>query len=346
MLIQSHARIGARFDLCVNTLRSCHTFSHQCSSLRIYFAICCVVTHVNLFMNIPRPTMRIAAFCDLASQTEHSTSVASVKEPGRADREPWPDACSAPLVLRSSRPGTFLMAAPSLDEVKTCVAFIQRGLFQPEGPASGSDSRRIQLCTMCTGVCGDVLIRAHMIAPEEFPKRLFLRNCRVFLVDAMCVLTTLSTVDDDQKIWPDLRRACNMCHEPSHKFHYLSDEDLLTHLLVNLAVTVIIGLRIAGRKFSLTTTPRFATDGSWPASIRDIIPGDCTRSALANLLCCWSRQREGPMHLLLVLLAEMACIWKVAKCSYLPTSKFSSHLRVNYKPYPTVAHRSIRHRAF
>jgi len=178
---------------------------------------------------------------------------------------------------------------PSLEEVKACAVFFERGLLQPEDLADDSKRRRLQLCPMCTLKHGAVLTRAGDFALKNFPKRLFTVNCHTFLVDAMCFLTTLPTAEAEREIWPDVRRAYNMCLYPSNHSGNPSDKDMLQLLMISLALTVHACLKSTRKDSTIPASTRFGTNGAWPTSVTDILPGGSTRSAFANFLHFWSR---------------------------------------------------------
>jgi len=221
-----------------------------------------------------------------------------------------------------------LATAPSSEELKSCVMFLQRGPFEPEGLAPGSKQRRIQLCPYCTVTHGEVIIRAHALAPNEFPKRLIFLNCHVFLVDAMSLLTTLPASGDEREMWPDVRREYNTCSDTSDHPSHITDEELLLQLIHSLAGIGRICLKFTRKNITFPASTRFGTNGAWPTSITDILPGNSSRSALVNFLRCWSRHSLGLM--LFFLLQTLLQRPKIAHdlgtiAQVFPTAEISSH---------------------
>jgi len=188
-----------------------------------------------------------------------------------------------------------LDTAPSLEQLKACAAFLQQGLLESERHSTTPEYRRVTLCPICTLIPASVLVSAIRLAQNEFPKHLFLTDCRDFLVDAMWVLTSLPTDDDERKIWPDLRRAYNMCHEQNSRADY-SDEELFSLFTTALAAMVVHCFRLAAKNPSLSWLTRFRTKGAWPASISDILPSNSPRLAMLNLLHYWARHSKEPIY--------------------------------------------------
>jgi len=197
---------------------------------------------------------------------------------------------------------------PSLEEFKACAVFFERGLLQPEDLADDSKRRRLQLCPLCTLKHGAALTRADEFALKNFPKRFFTVNCHTFLVDAMCFLTTLPTAEAEREIWPDVRRAYNMCLYPSNHSDNMSDKDLLQFLIISLTSTVHACLKSTRKDSTMPASTRFGTNGAWPTSVTDILPGGSTRSAFANFLHCWSRNPLWYMNSLLETLLQLPSI--------------------------------------
>jgi len=188
-----------------------------------------------------------------------------------------------------------LDTAPSLDHLKTCAAFLQQCLLDSERQTTTPEYRRVTLCPICIMVPATALIRDSRLMQNEFPKHLFLTDCRDFLVDAMWVLTNLPTAVDERKIWPDLRRAYNICHQQNDRADY-SDEELCSTLTMALSAMVVQCLRFAVKNPSLPWSTRFRTKGAWPSSISDILPGKSPRLAMFNLLGYWSRHSKEPIY--------------------------------------------------
>lgn len=187
-----------------------------------------------------------------------------------------------------------LNSKPSPDEIQDCISYLQQGLLESESQETFSRRRRIILCPVCILVPASILTRASTFAPKEFPKQRFLIGCHCFLVDAMQVLTALPTPDDERKIWPDVRRTYNACHDESDRIDH-SDEELLSYLLKSLKATVGVCLLFTTKTPTQRWSTRFGTKGAWPTYISDVLPGVSPRLAALNLLHYWSRHSEAPV---------------------------------------------------
>jgi len=182
-----------------------------------------------------------------------------------------------------------LAAAPSSEQLKSCVVFLQRGLLEPDSLVHGSKRRRIQLCPFCIVTRSKAIESSDLHASDELSLYLLLTKCRTFLVDAMGFVTTLPSVDDERKIWPDVRRAYNMCSSPSDHIDDPSDEQLFKQLVRSLGATLFNCLHLTWDSSTVPASMRFSTNGAWPTDITDVFPGNSTRSRLTNLLFFWSR---------------------------------------------------------